>query len=416
MVYSAEHIPEEKPLLDIAKTVDWLVAGTDDVVSRELLAKKLERSEREHRPLNVKLGVDPTAPDIHFGHTVVMEKLRQFQELGHRVIFLIGDMTGRIGDPTDRSEARKPLTEEAVREFSKSYIEQASKILDPDHLTLRYNSEWLGGLAFAETLELLSKMTVARILERDDFHHRFTSHTPIHLHELMYPLMQAYDSVALQADVELGGTDQRFNIMTARQIQEGYGQEPEVGIFTPILEGTDGVRRMGKSLGNYIGVNEVPNEMYGKVMSIPDALIVRWSELLLGRSAEALQARLERGENPRDLKAELALGLVTRFWGESQAKEAADAFDRVFRAREVPEDAPRVVLPANPWEVAALDLVAALPGIPSRAEARRLLTQGAVTLDDERLQMGDRTVVTDASWMKVGKHRFFRFSGEPGRS
>lgn len=400
---------------DIGKIVDWLAEGTEDVVSRELLAAKLEQSRRTQIPLTVKLGVDPTAPDIHLGHTVVMEKLRQFQELGHRVVFLIGDMTGRIGDPTDRSATRPALSGDDVRTFARTYVEQAGKILDASRLILRYNSEWLGALSFEAVLELASKMTVARILERDDFHRRFSDHVPIHLHELLYPLMQGYDSVALQADVELGGTDQRFNIMTARQIQEAYGLAPEVGMFVPILEGTDGIRRMGKSLGNYIGVTEPPAEMYGKVMSIPDGIIVRWSTLLLGRSPSVLEERLACGENPRDLKAELARGLVARFWGEQAADDAEAAFDRTFREREVPDDAPRVALDPFPWQGTALDLVSVLPDVPSRSEARRLLQQGGVTLDGRRLELGDAIRVGPDSWIKVGKRRYYRFHA-PARS
>ena len=395
---------------DAAKIVDWLTDGTEDVVSRELLVQKIEDSQKSGTPLTVKLGVDPTAPDIHLGHTVVMEKLRQFQELGHRVVFLIGDMTGRIGDPTDRQAARTALSSDAVAQFSRTYVEQAGKILDKDRLILRYNSEWLSGLSFDAVLELLSKMTVARVLERDDFHQRFEQHVPIHLHELVYPLMQGYDSVALKADVELGGTDQRFNIMTARHIQEAFGQSPEVGMFLPILEGTDGVRRMGKSLGNYIGVNEDPVDMYGKVMSIPDSIIVRWSTLLLGRSGEALERRLESGENPRNLKAELAFGLVARFSGQDAAEHAQNRFDSLFRDREVPTDAP-VLDWELPWRGSALDLVARLPEMPSRAEAKRLLQQGGISLNGARLALGEDVEVQPGNWIKVGKRRYFRFDG-----
>ncbi|MDA8195191.1 MAG: tyrosine--tRNA ligase [Thermaerobacter sp.] len=395
-------------MADIAKIVDWLVNGTDDVVSRELLAGKLERSDRTGKPLVVKLGVDPTAPDIHLGHTVVMEKLRQFQELGHQVVFLIGDMTGRIGDPTDRMATRKQLSGDDVRDFSRSYVDQARKILDSDRLVLRYNSEWLAPLDLSAVTRLMSHMTLARILERDDFHNRYAEHAPIHLHELLYPLMQGYDSVALHADVELGGTDQRFNIMTARQLQEAYGQEPEVGMFMPILEGTDGVRRMGKSLGNYIGVNEPPEEMYGKVMSIPDTLIVRWSHLLLGRDPDVVAGAIAGG-NPRDEKANLAHGVVSRFWDALAADRAADYFDRVFRQHEVPADALVIVLTDATRKSSALDLVATLPDVPSRQEARRLLQQQAVTLSGIRLGMGDEVSLQAGDWLKVGKRRYYRF-------
>ncbi|MCY0864984.1 MAG: tyrosine--tRNA ligase [Sulfobacillus sp.] len=394
---------------DIERTADRLIEGTAEVINRELLIQKLKRSRDTGTPLIVKLGVDPTAPDIHLGHTVVMEKLRQFQELGHQVVFLIGDMTARIGDPTNRDATRKQLTKEEVEAFAATYIAQANKVLDASRLILRYNSEWLEPMKMADVLQLLSQMTLARVLERDDFHKRFTEHVPIHLHELMYPLMQGYDSVALRADVELGGTDQKFNIMTARQIQEAYGVEPEVGMFMPILEGTDGVRRMGKSLGNYVGVNEPPDEMYGKVMSIPDTLIQRWSLLLLGKDPAELERRLAAGANPRDLKAELAFDIVARFWDREAAQNAQEKFDKTFRQKEVPADAPRIAWTPELNRVTALQLVAQLPGIPSRQEARRLLQQGAVLLNGERLDMMQEVSVEPGSWIKVGKRRYFRF-------
>lgn len=395
---------------DISAIVDWLVNGADDVVSRDMLAAKIERSQRTKEPLIVKLGVDPTAPDIHLGHTVVLEKLRQFQELGHQVVFLIGDMTGRIGDPSGRSDTRRQLTKEDVEAFAKTYVEQASKILDPDTVSLRYNSEWLEPMTLTGMVELMSHVTLARILERDDFHTRFSEHFPIHLHELLYPLMQAYDSVALKADVELGGTDQRFNILTARQIQEAYGLEPEVGIFMPLLEGTDGVRKMSKSLGNYVGVEEPAEEIFGKVMSIPDDLLPRWYQLLFGEKPENVTARIHAGDNPRDVKAQLAHRLAARFWGDEAANRAQEQFESTFRRREVPEDAPELTY--APWmaKTSALELVANLPGIPSRQEARRLLTQGAVTVDDQRVDMGTEVCLQPGSWIKVGKRRYFRIS------
>lgn len=393
---------------DISAIVESLVNGADDVVSPELLAAKLERSERTHTPLIVKLGVDPTAPDIHLGHTVVLEKLRQFQELGHQVVFLIGDMTGRIGDPSGRSDTRRQLSKTDVETFAKTYVAQATKVLSRERLTLRYNSEWLEPLNLVALIELMSHVTLARILERDDFHDRFAEHYPIHLHELLYPLMQAYDSVALKADVELGGTDQRFNILTARQIQEAYGLEPEVGIFMPLLEGTDGVRKMSKSLGNYIGIEEPPEEIFGKVMSIPDDLMVRWYQLLLGERPERVREELSQGQNPRDMKARLAHRITERFWGTARANGAEDVFDRTFRDRQVPIDAPR--LPFGEWmaQTSALDLVARLPGVPSRQEARRLLTQGAVTVDGQRLDLSAQLSLRPGSWIRIGKRRYFR--------
>lgn len=393
---------------DIASMVEWLVNGADAVVSEELLAAKLERSQRTGKPLIVKFGVDPTAPDIHLGHTVVMEKLRQFQELGHQVVFLIGDMTGRIGDPSGRADTRRQLSKDDVERFAKTYVAQAGRVLNENQLVLRYNSEWLEPLNLVGLLELMSHVTVARILERDDFHTRFTDHFPIHLHELMYPLMQAYDSVALTADVELGGTDQRFNILTARQIQEDYGLEPEVGLFMPILEGTDGVRKMSKSLGNYVGVDEPAEEIYGKVMSIPDELMPRWYQLLLGEKPESIAHSMASGENPRDIKARLAFRLAARFWGEDAGRSAQAAFVRTFRGGEVPQDAPILPFSDDLRQISALDLVAGLAGIPSRQEARRLLTQGAVTVDGERVDMSSTVSLTVGSWIKVGKRRYFR--------
>lgn len=393
---------------DIASMVEWLVNGADDVVSQELLAGKLERSQRTGKPLIVKFGLDPTAPDIHLGHTVVLEKLRQFQELGHQVVFLIGDMTGRIGDPSGRSDTRRQLSKSDVDDFAKTYVAQAGRVLNPERLVLRYNSEWLEPLNLAGLLELMSHMTLARILERDDFSTRFSEHFPIHLHELMYPLMQAYDSVALTADVELGGTDQRFNILTARQIQEAYGLEPEVGLFMPLLEGTDGVRKMSKSLGNYVGVEEPAEEIFGKVMSIPDALMPRWYQLLLGESPDTIREQVSSGENARRVKAQLAHRLAARFWGDDAAQKAEETFDRTFRGGEVPEDAPTIPYTEALKEVAALELVASLPGIPSRQEARRLLNQGAVTVDGAKVDMATVVTLRPGSWIKVGKRRYFR--------
>lgn len=393
---------------DIAKIVARLIEGTDDVVSAELLEKKLVKSAATGVPLIVKLGVDPTAPDIHLGHTVVMEKLRQFQEFGHTVVFLIGDMTGRIGDPTDRAATRKQLDKEAVEEFARTYIEQANKVLLPDRLQVRYNSEWLEPLQLVDLIGLMSHVTFARILERDDFEKRLREHVTIHLHELLYPLMQAYDSVALKADVELGGTDQRFNIMTARQIQEAYGLEPEVGIFLPLLEGIDGVRKMSKSMGNHVGITEPPESIYGKVMSIPDDLIARWGQLLFGWDRTAIGRRLQQ-ENPRDIKAELAYAIVARFCGIETAQLAQDQFLRVFSERGIPDEMPGVRLPAVPWEVSAIELVAHIPGVQSRQEARRFLQQGAVVVNDARVSMEQRLTIAPGDWIRVGRRRYFRF-------
>lgn len=395
-------------MLDLDQQLEWLMQGTDDVISPSQLRDKLEKSQQTGVPLRVKLGVDPTAPDIHLGHTVVLEKLRQFQELGHDVIFLVGDMTGRIGDPTLRTSTRKQLSVDDVREFSRTYVEQAKKILDPDRLTLHYNSEWLEPMRLADMIRLMAQITVARILERDDFHNRLTEHIPIYLHELLYPLMQAYDSVALRADVELGGTDQRFNIMTARQIQEAFGLLPEVGMFLPILEGIDGIRRMGKSLGNYVGINEPPQDMFGKIMSIPDLLITRWAVLLLGEDAETWESRIAT-ENPRDVKADLGHRITARFWGQEMADEAQDQFNRTFREHQIPDDMPVIDLPEDPWLIAAIELVAGLPDMPSKQQARRMLQQGAVIVDGSKIAIFDTVTVRHDSWVRVGRRRYYRF-------
>ncbi len=395
-------------MLDLDQQLEWLMQGTDDVISPSQLRDKLEKSQQTGVPLRVKLGVDPTAPDIHLGHTVVLEKLRQFQELGHDVIFLVGDMTGRIGDPTLRTSTRKQLSADDVREFSRTYVEQAKKILDPDRLTLHYNSEWLEPMRLADMIRLMAQITVARILERDDFHNRLTEHIPIYLHELLYPLMQAYDSVALRADVELGGTDQRFNIMTARQIQEAFGLLPEVGMFLPILEGIDGIRRMGKSLGNYVGINEPPQDMFGKIMSIPDLLITRWAVLLLGEDAETWESRIAT-ENPRDVKADLGHRITARFWGQEMADEAQDQFNRTFREHQIPDDMPVIDLPEDPWLIAAIELVAGLPDMPSKQQARRMLQQGAVIVDGSKIAIFDTVTVRHDSWVRVGRRRYYRF-------
>jgi tyrosyl-tRNA synthetase len=396
--------------VNVDREMGILLTGTEEVVEPDSLARKLIRSAQTGQPLTVKLGLDPNAPDIHLGHTVVLEKLRQFQELGHQVVLLIGDFTGRVGDPTDKTATRKQLTTEQVDAFASTYVEQAVKVLDSERLSVRHNSEWLAPLSLAQLVELMAQVTLARILEREDFRRRMAEHLPLHLHELLYPLMQGYDSVALRADVELGGTDQRFNIMTARQLQEAYGQEPEVAMFMPILEGTDGVKKMSKSLGNYVGIAEPPGEMFGKIMSIPDGLISRWGTLLLGWPAD--RTALAQGPALRELKAELAHDLTQRFWGPEPAAEARSAFDRTFRSGEVPRDATPLPLPAGGPEVAALDLVAGLPGVPSRGEARRLLGQGAVTVDGRRVALEDRVVIGAGSWIRLGRHRFFRFEGD----
>ncbi len=397
---------------EAARQVDLLADGAVEVLQREDLMARLAGALSTGRPLTVKLGLDPTAPDIHLGHVLVLDKLRQFQDFGHRVVLIIGDFTARIGDPSGRSQTRPALSAAAIDAFGQTYLDQATKILKPEGLELRRNHEWLAPLGLADLMSLMSRMTLARLLEREDFHTRMAAHQPLHLHELLYPIMQAYDSVAIQADVELGGTDQKFNLMTARQLQEASGQLPEVALLMPMLVGLDGVRKMSKSLGNYIGIAEAPPEMYGKTMSVPDEMVPSWGERVLGWPAGSVEARRAAGEHPRDIKAALAEGIVARFHGAAAGPQAAAAFTHTFRQGGVPDDAPVVPIPAGgrePPGTPAVDLVAALPGVGSRAEARRLLQQGGVTADGRRLGVEDRVQVGPGSWVRIGRRRFFRY-------
>ncbi len=393
-----------------------LKRGVAEIVSEEELRQKLRRAAETGRPLRVKLGLDPSAPDIHLGHTVVLRKLRQFQDLGHQVICLIGDFTGRIGDPSGRSETRRQLSEEEVRANAETYARQVYKILDPARTVIDFNSRWLAPLSFAEVVRLASCTTVARMLERDDFAARYREHRQIHVHEFFYPLMQGYDSVALAADVELGGTDQRFNLVMARDVQRAYGQEPEVAMLMPILEGTDGVQKMSKSLGNYIGVDEPPGEMYGKTMSIPDHLIVRYMELLTDiplTEVRAAEAAMAAGRlNPRDAKMRLARELVTMYHDAEAARRAEEEFVRRFTLRELPQDMPEVVLPTptgDGGQVWLPQLLKLAGLVPSTSEGRRKVEEGAVRLDGERVQDPAATVaVRDGMILQVGRRRAAR--------
>jgi tyrosyl-tRNA synthetase len=385
--------------MDLAGQMAILRRGTERIVSEEELERKLQLG----RPLRVKLGLDPSAPDIHLGHTVVLRKLRQFQDLGHEVTLLIGDFTGRIGDPSGKSETRRQLTEEEVRANAATYERQALKVLDPRRTRVDFNARWLAPLTFAEVVALASRVTVARMLERDDFAARFASQRPIHLHEFFYALMQGYDSVALRADVELGGSDQTFNLMMAREIQREYGQEPEVAVITPIVAGLDGVQKMSKSLGNYVGIDEPPGAMFGKVMSVPDTLILPYFESFTDVPLEAVAALA--GRDPRNAKALLARTIVAQYHGAEAGERAAEEFERVFARRELPSDIPEV--PLSGAARSATDVVAAL-GV-SRSEARRLIAQGAVELDGVRLADPNAVPpVRDGSVVRVGKRRFGR--------
>ncbi len=386
--------------------------GTVEIIPEADLVAKLERSRREGRPLRVKLGADPSAPDLHLGHTVVLNKLRQFQQLGHHVIFLIGDFTGMIGDPTGRSETRKPLSREEIAQNAETYRRQIFKILDPDRTEIAFNSTWLGAMTFDDVIRLAAKYTVARMLERDDFHKRFDSQQPIGIHEFLYPLAQGYDSVALRADVELGGTDQKFNLLVGRELQREYGQEPQVIITTPLLEGIRGVEKMSKSLGNYIGIDEPAEEIFGKIMSISDELMLRYYELLSERSAAELAVMREAMAagrlNPRDAKRELALELAARFQGREAAERAAEEFDRVHRARGLPDEIEEVCLEVDGPAIRLPALLVRAGLVTSHSEGRRMLAQGAVSVDGERVAGEPELAVGRDYLIRVGKRRFRR--------
>jgi tyrosyl-tRNA synthetase len=390
---------------------------TVEIIPEGELLQKLRRSYETGKPLRVKLGVDPTAPDIHLGHTVVLRKLRDFQELGHIAVLIVGDFTARIGDPSGRKTTRPVLSPEEIERNVQTYKEQVFKILDPDpeRVEIRYNSEWLEPMTFADVLKLTSKYTVARLLERDDFAQRLQEGLPITVLELLYPLAQAYDSVAVRADVELGGTDQRFNLLVGREIQERYGQEPQVAVIMPLLEGTDGAKKMSKSEGNYVGITEPPKEMFGKLMAIPDTLIEKYVQLLTDLDWEAL-----RKEHPMEQKERLAFEIVRLYHGEEAARVAQEEFERVFRRRERPQDVPRVSIPIERLEdgkIPIVDLLELSGLVGSRSEARRLITQGAVELDGTRVtDLKAQVEVEDGMLLRVGKRRFAELTIEPSES
>ena len=383
-----------------------LKRGIVEIVSEEELIAKL----RKGRPLRIKVGFDPTAPDIHLGHTVVLQKMRQFQDAGHDVICLIGDFTGMIGDPSGRSSTRPPLTRPEVLANAKTYQEQVKKILDPNKTIMRFNSEWMDNMVVSDFIKLTSVQTVARMLERDDFKKRFHAQHPISIHEFLYPFVQGYDSVALEADVELGGTDQVFNLLMGREVQKAYGQEPQVIMTLPLLEGTDGVQKMSKSYNNYIGVDEAPTDMYGKVMSISDALMWKYYELLSGlhipEIAEMRRAVDSGGLHPMDAKMKLAFEMVERFHGNDQAAAAQDGFVKVFKSKELPEDMPEVSLNLErPWICSVLKEAGLVSGT---SEARRMIAQGAVHVDDGKVSDAELVLTRGTHIIKVGKRRFAR--------
>ncbi len=383
-----------------------ITRGADEVLLMDDLKEKLNRG----KPLRIKAGFDPTAPDLHIGHTVLINKMRQFQELGHEVIFLIGDFTGLIGDPTGKNATRPPLTREEILENAKTYEKQIFKILDPDRTKIMFNSEWMEKLGAAGLIQLAAKHTVARMLERDDFNKRYSSGQPISIHEFLYPLAQGYDSVAMKADVELGGTDQKFNLLVGRQLQQQYGQEPQVVVTMPLLEGLDGVNKMSKSLGNYIGIDEAPEEIFGKVMSISDDLMWRYFELLSFRpmsEIEEFQRKVEVGDNPRDIKFILAEELIGRFHNKEAATAARNSFINRFRKGAMPENITEIALDLTEEGMPIANVLKNAGLVTSTSDALRMVRQGAVKIDGEKL--GDSSFIVrrgTSCVYQVGKRRF----------
>ncbi len=405
----------EKASID--EELEELSRGAVEIITRQSLRDKLVKARREGRPLRVKFGADPSAPDIHLGHTVCLRKLRQFQEFGHEVFFVIGDFTGRIGDPSGKNETRPQLNEEEVRQNARTYEQQIFKVLDPTRTRVVFNNDWLGELTFVEVIELASKYTVARMLERDDFTNRFREGRPIALHEFLYTLAQAYDSVALRADLEMGGNDQTFNFVATRDIMGRYGLEPQVVLTMPLLEGTDGVEKMSKSLGNYIGINEPAKDIYGKAMSIPDGLMVRYFELVTDvplREVRAIKKGLEAGSlHPRDVKMRLAHTLVRMYHGQAAADKAQDEFVAVFRRGEMPEEILPIAVskadlsPQGTMWIARLLVQLGLAS--STSEGRRLVGQGGVRIGESKVTDPAADVtVTEGMVVRVGKRRVAR--------
>lgn len=405
------------PTLSVEEQMKRLRRGAADIVPEEELTEMLRESLEKKRPLRVKLGLDPTAPDIHVGNALPLHKMRTFQELGHHAVLIIGDFTATVGDPSGQDITRPTLTLEEVMEHAQTYLDQVGKIVDMDEAEVVRNSTWFGEMSLGDTLELASRLTVARCLERDDFSKRLEENRPISLHELMYPLMQAYDSVRVYSDVELGGTDQIFNIMLGRELQRQMGQRPQVAVTNPLIEGLDGTEKMSKSKGNYIGISEPPDQIFGKAMSIPDRLMEKYLVLATDLPMDRIRELLSENVHPRTAKAELASAIVARYWDEETAHEAAEQFDLVFKEHELPDEVPELVLPASAvqdgevWPVRLLRLAKVAQ---SNSQARRLIAQGGVSLgrDADDLEVikdsGSDVLVADGDVLKVGKKRFFR--------
>ncbi|GBD87895.1 tyrosine--tRNA ligase [bacterium BMS3Abin03] len=395
----------------INEQMDLIRRGAVEIIPEDELVKKLEESLKEGKPLNIKLGCDPSRPDLHIGHSVVLRKLAQFQSLGHQAILIVGDFTGMIGDPSGRSATRPALTLEEARINGESYFNQATKILDREKTKMVYNSEWLGKMSFEDVIKLASKYTVARMIERDDFTNRFKKGEPISIHEFLYPLAQAMDSVAIKSDVELGGTDQKFNLLVGRDIQREYGQEPQCILTMPLIVGTDGVEKMSKSYDNYIGISDSPKEMYGRTLSIPDDLIYIYYELATDLSKDELgkiKKQLDDPDvNPRDIKRRLARTFVTMYHSEEAARQAEEEFDKVFIKKEVPDDIAELIINDN--KIGILDLILKAKFAPSRAEAKRLVKQGGVSINGEKISdLKEEVKIENGSVLKVGRRKFIK--------
>ena len=397
----------EEPIASAKEQMEELKRGADEILIESELLERLETG----KPLKIKAGFDPTAPDLHLGHTVLINKMRQFQEFGHEVIFLIGDFTGMIGDPTGKNATRPPLTREEVIDNARTYEKQIFKILDPERTLVMFNSSWMGAMDAAGLIQLAARHTVARMLERDDFNKRYAAGQPIAIHEFLYPLVQGYDSVAMSADVELGGTDQKFNLLVGRQLQQSYGQAPQIVLTMPLLEGLDGVQKMSKSLGNYIGITDSPRDMFGKLMSISDELMWRYFELLSFRPAAdiaSLQRQIGEGRNPRDVKFELAGEIVGRFHDAAAATAAEEEFIARFRSGALPEDMPEVALDGDDGGLGIAAVLSQARLTASNSESFRMIGQGAVRVDGERVDDRGMVLAPGAYVVQVGKRRFAR--------
>ena len=395
--------------IPIPEQLDYIRKGAVEIIREEELAEKLKRAQKTGKPLRIKAGFDPTAPDIHLGHTVLMRKMKHFQDLGHTAIFLIGDFTTLIGDPSGRNVTRKQLSKEEILVNAETYKQQVFKILNPTTTVVDFNSRWMSGLGADGFIKLAARYTVARIIEREDFSNRIKNQLPISMHELLYPLVQGYDSVALESDVELGGTDQRFNLLVGRDLQREYGQESQIVLTMPLLEGTDGVQKMSKSLANYVGINEAPNDQFGKIMSISDDLMWRYWELATDVSMRDIEAM--KSSHPKEVKENLAVTIITQYHGAAAAAAAKENFRSVFSQKELPSDIETKELPVSPTPIKLTKLIASLGLAPSVTEAQRLIESGAVHIDDQRVtnvkaefdlsKPGEHT-------FKVGKRRFLR--------